>query len=398
MKRAIITPTFSGHFCFIEKYLESFDRYLQDKEFAIYFVINKSEKGDLFRIIKKYTEKLNINVVFLEDIFHRYNIEESPEEALRTYGRLSFQTLKKFYAARYINADQWLFLDSETMLIKPTNFTELFDEYFESPHFFISRISDRAVGYKDGFTYEFLKAVDAVFGKEPEYWSIESYEWFYDKQIFDQMITDIGEPITIIRNYKLPGKFKNVEGILEALLYYQYILYNNKFNYNIYVIEDELRRYLGEKPYKKLKKAFDKGPYSICGFLEVCSFYIDKSMAKGFTDFLNDHRIRILRIEDPKVNNANAQVEFVNNSGVICCPSSQHHIFGINANTKTRKQILIKENKNYIKFKEHYRSFINPFKFVARWTVEPLLIIKYGIKLLLLKATTKNIINESEKW
>ena len=43
-KKCIITPTFSGHFCFIKKYLKSFDMYVEDKDdCVIYFVISKSE-------------------------------------------------------------------------------------------------------------------------------------------------------------------------------------------------------------------------------------------------------------------------------------------------------------------------------------------------------------------
>lgn len=392
MLRAIITPTFSGHFCFIEPYLRSFSEYLEDKNFPIYFIINKNEGLSFSKIIHKYEDILNINVIYLEDIFCKYKITESPESALEKYGRLSFQTLKKFYAARYIDADQWLFLDSETMLIKPINMNSIFEEYFSDPHFFVSRVADRQKNFNDGFTYEFLCAVDSLLGKKPDFWSIESYEWFYDRKIFNDMISDLGEPIDIIRNYKMPGKFPNVEGILEALMYYQYILYNNKYDYKVFIIEDELEKFLGKEPYKKLKRTFDNSPFSICGFLEVCSFYIDKSMAEGFSEFLNYHKIRILRIEDPKVNNAEAQVTFVQKSGVSVCPSSQHHIFGINDTKQMRKQILIKENKNYIRLMEHSRKFFQPIKKVLDWLIEPFYVIKYLLRVVNLLIRNRKVV------
>ena len=37
MNRCVITPTYKNHFPFIERYLESFEKYLQDKDFPIFF-------------------------------------------------------------------------------------------------------------------------------------------------------------------------------------------------------------------------------------------------------------------------------------------------------------------------------------------------------------------------
>ena len=63
MKRAIITPTFSGHFKFIQKYLESFDKYLIDKDFPLCFIINKNEEKEFILLTKKY-KNLNIKIYF----------------------------------------------------------------------------------------------------------------------------------------------------------------------------------------------------------------------------------------------------------------------------------------------------------------------------------------------
>ena len=225
MKRAIITPTFKGHFEYIKKYLKSFEKYLLDKNFPLCFIIAQSEKKDFETLIAPYKKSLNIVVYFLEDILKDFNIEETPEELMTLYGRLSFQTIKKIYGALYIAADQFLFLDSESMLIKPTNMTSLFEEYFKAPKFFISRINNRKRTYNANFTYEFINAITSLMGEKAEYYTTESYEWFYELRILKDSIKKLGEPIDVIRNYNMPDRHPNLEGILEALWYYQYILY-----------------------------------------------------------------------------------------------------------------------------------------------------------------------------
>ena len=106
MKNCILTPTFSGHFQFIKKYLKSFNRFVSDKENCIiYFIINKSENNELSKIISDFSN-LDIKILFFEDILKKFNIEISPEELLQKYGKYSFQSLKKFYGMLYLDKYQ----------------------------------------------------------------------------------------------------------------------------------------------------------------------------------------------------------------------------------------------------------------------------------------------------
>lgn len=48
MKYALITPTFEHHFKFIQKYLESYQKFVLDKEnVKLFFTISKGEANDL---------------------------------------------------------------------------------------------------------------------------------------------------------------------------------------------------------------------------------------------------------------------------------------------------------------------------------------------------------------
>ena len=82
-KYAIVTPTYSGHFGYIKEYLKSFERYLLDKDFPIYFIVDKSEKKSLEKITTVYKRKLNIRICTTEDVFSLFGITESSQEILK---------------------------------------------------------------------------------------------------------------------------------------------------------------------------------------------------------------------------------------------------------------------------------------------------------------------------
>lgn len=358
MKRAIITPTFKGHFEYIKKYLKSFEKYLLDKNFPLCFIIAQSEKKDFETLIAPYKKSLNIVVYFLEDILKDFNIEETPEELMTLYGRLSFQTIKKIYGALYIAADQFLFLDSESMLIKPTNMTSLFEEYFKAPKFFISRINNRKRTYNANFTYEFINAITSLMGEKAEYYTTESYEWFYELRILKDSIKKLGEPIDVIRNYNMPDRHPNLEGILEALWYYQYILYNNIYNYKIYVTDDELKKFLGEK-YYQFKYSFDSSSFWAVGILEVITKFINKQNVNGLINLYKKYNFSIARMEMPlKYGNLKYQLEFLNTSNIHILASNQDHLIENNS---------LKSCKSFPFLIKNLNTFVAPFKGIIRW-------------------------------
>lgn len=358
MKRAIITPTFKGHFEYIKKYLKSFEKYLLDKNFPLCFIIAQSEKKDFETLIAPYKKSLNIVVYFLEDVLKDFNIEETPEELMTLYGRLSFQTIKKIYGALYIAADQFLFLDSESMLIKPTNMTSLFEEYFKAPKFFISRINNRKRTYNANFTYEFINAITSLMGEKAEYYTTESYEWFYELRILKDSIKKLGEPIDVIRNYNMPDRHPNLEGILEALWYYQYILYNNIYNYKIYVTDDELKKFLGEK-YYQFKYSFDSSSFWAVGILEFITKFINKQNVNGLINLYKKYNFSIARMEMPlKYGNLKYQLEFLNTSNIHILASNQDHLIGNNS---------LKSCKSFPFLIKNLNTFVAPFKGIIRW-------------------------------
>jgi hypothetical protein len=383
IKKAIITPTFSGHFGFVREYLKSFDAYLLDRGMPIYFIIDRVEADEFAGITAPFEDRLSLHTVFLEDVFKKFKIDETPEEALGKYGRLSFQTLKKFYGGLYVGAEKFLLLDSESMLVKPTDMGALFDAYFKRPRLFLSRVADKQESYKDGFTYCFIEAIAPLFGKKPEYWTYESYEWFYELKILEDLVEKLGSPIDIVRGYRMPGRFPNVEGVLEALLYTSYIYYNNdRYGYAVHIVEDEFAKYFGEEECGRFFKEFYASRFAICGVMECFMFFANKQNKGGFVRFLNDFNISSLRTELPEsAENYAAQKYIIDNSGVRFCPSSQDHWFGIKAGGLFGVKYRLLCQRELDKLKRQVRIFADPIRGVVRWFLSPLKILKYSARI-----------------
>lgn len=331
MEYAIITPTYSGHFHFIKKYLKSFDKFLIDRKCPLCFIIEKQEYESFKKIIGKYKNKLNINVFFLEDIFEKYGIAESPKEILSTYGRLSFQTIKKFYGGLYSEAEKFLFLDSESMLIKPTNIKEIFVNYFKKPKFFLSSLEDRFPEYEKSFVHNYTKVASNILGIEAKYFTVELYEWFYERRILEDLINDLGEPMDIIKQGIPTGKFPDLEGVLEALLYYLYIFKNNeKYKYETYIVQDLFKKYLGEN-YNSFIKNFNSSNLNVTGIFESCTFFIKDDNVNSFIRFFNDFDIRVTRFKNTN-KNYSMQKELIKNSQISIHASELNIPWGIDFN------------------------------------------------------------------
>lgn len=318
MKRCIITPTYINHFSYIEKYLESFSKYVVDKNFPIYFIVNEEERSVLENITGFYKNDLNINIINYENVLEKYGIKDSPDVMLNTIGRLSYQTIKKYYSARFIGAEQFLVLDSESIMIRPTELNKLFDAYFSNKEFFVSSIADRPEEFKEKFTYSFVTLASSITGYAPDYWPLESYNWFLELSIVEDMIAQFGELYEFIKKAKLPCKFKD-EGIEGELLYYPFIMNSaGNYGYKIYDSSEELKKHLGVVEFEKFYLSFHNSWRSHGGYLEGLACFITKENIKQITTFVKEHCMPIFRIsriigENKASLDINAQKEFINN-------------------------------------------------------------------------------------
>uniref|UniRef100_UPI003562C7BC hypothetical protein n=1 Tax=Kluyvera ascorbata TaxID=51288 RepID=UPI003562C7BC len=92
---ALITPTFIKHLSFIDKYLQSMDVYLLDKDIPIYLTIEEDSIDELYNITSKYNS-LNINIISFEMLLRENGINQKTDDLLKKYGKFCYQTIKKF--------------------------------------------------------------------------------------------------------------------------------------------------------------------------------------------------------------------------------------------------------------------------------------------------------------
>ena len=399
MKYAIITPTYKNHFQFIPKYLESFDKFVEDKkEIPIFFTISQTENSEFEKIIKNYKEDLNIHVLFIEDLFKENNISLTPDEYLKQFGRFTFQTAKKFYSMLHADAEKFLVLDCESMWIKPTNMTQLFDDYFKNPFFVTSEIENE--NRKDEFFNQMLENIVYLSGCEKK-WYIEHFMWYYDKQILKNMFLELGDLNSLIEKLKKQNtNQKNIDrktGIFEIVLYYAYLDMNKeKYGYKEISIDELLKKYLDENLLEDYKYNFYKKFKSTSGVIEHCLMLLSENNIEALANMFKAAGLNIIRCEKSDIENFNLQKRFIEIVQPNILAASQDHIFGINNNSN-----IFKNSNIFLpKLKKHIKKFIHPGKISLGLFLEPfsmiVYFIKYSIENYRLKKRYKSIIKNAK--
>lgn len=346
LKRYIITPTFSGHFPFIKKYLESYDYYVEDKDsVSICFTINKYEKEAFDKIIHPYIKRAKIEVLIFDDILDYFGILLTPDNLLKKYGKFSFQTLKKFYTMLYLKADQFLVLDSESMWVNKTNMNQMFDDFFQSPYISgsqldVYRISD--------FKRKILQNIEYIYSQKIPFWFLENFVWFYDKKILIDLFNEFGSPYELVDKVYLNNRKK--DGIFEILLYQTYIYLNlKKYNYKFYnlnkICEKVIDKKIWENYYFELTDRWN-GDF---GLLEQTMALLNKYNLENFINLFSLLKFPIIRC-GPN-NDLKLQKIFYDKVSPKILAASQDHKLGINSLeiSKSGRNITYLSLKNYIK-------------------------------------------------
>ena len=383
-KKCIITPTFSGHFCFIKKYLKSFDMYVEDKDdCVIYFVISKSEDTEFKKIISAYKNSLDIRVLFLEDILEHFSIPETPAMILSKYKKFSFQAIKKFYTMLYLeNYKHFLVMDSETMWINKTNMKQMFDNFFSNPYIACSEIEKRPLFSKSN--HHIVENINFLLNQNDNLWFIEQFMRFWDVKILKNLIKEYGTPYEMV--LKLYDREMNLPfhiGLFESCVYDQYIYHKlNKYGYKLLNFDKELENTIGESEIKKFKEKVENTYHGSCGMYEFFANFARGEMLKGLLHIYKKYNISIVRIEHSNKNYIE-QKYFLKQLKPNILTCSQNHAFGLNSNLLTPILVGCKISINYKGVEKHLKRITHPFKILITWISEFISIIYYIFKLIL---------------
>jgi len=375
MKYAIITPTFQPHFKYIDKYLESYNKFVSDKsEIEIIFTISKDENKAFQKILTKYKD-VTYKVVYFEDLLKKFNIPDSPDELLNKYKKFTFQTLKKFYTMLDSDAEYFLVLDSESMWIKETKMVELFDNYYKEPFLTYSSLSNR--NSISSFTMNVIKNTNYLLNKDCDKWFLENFVWFYSKNILKDLFNELGAPILLAdKIYNLNDYDKRESGIFEIVLYQNYLYNNNqRYNYKLINADELLSQKLSTDDYKSYINNYHKTLQGNFGILEQSMLFLTTSNYKLIADVFKQNNFNIIRCDHTNLDNFALQKAFLGIAQPNILAASQDHAFGIN-NAQT---MLLRQSKYYNKLCKHTKKFL---EFLG-YLIEPISIMIYLIKFLL---------------
>lgn len=335
MNYCILTPTYSGHFKYIEKYLQSFCKYVSDHDkIPIYFILTDlSEKNQFEKIIKPYQNILSLHVLYFSDILKAFNVDEIPDLLLFKYGRYSYQTLKKLYAMLWIKADKFLVLDSESMWIRNTNMTAMFDLFFKEPFIMGSSVKQRFDEHTETeLMKKTLKAVETVLNVECKYIFQEHFTWFYTYDIIEDLCKQYGSPLEMVKKvYKYEISANNrVFGLMELSLLHEFIFLNaSKYHYKFINIEEELETCMGKNLYNKYREFWRETFYGQFGFIEFPFSQLRKEFVKPLGQFFKKNNIFILRCRKSSKAEYSLQKKFVFYAAPKILAASQGHWFGL---------------------------------------------------------------------
>ncbi len=391
IKNTIIMPTYKNHFKFVKKFLQSTDKFLLDKDSTeIVFVINKDEDKYFSKITKKYKTKLRIKTIFFDDILKSNKILETPEQLLERYGRFTFQTLKKMYAMLFLDREDYLVLDSESLFVKKTNMEQLKQSFFKKPYLIVSSI-DNTKRSKDFMT--FCENIDNLIDSHVDKWPLEHFVWFYKTAILKDMVKKHGSFIEMAKkiwNLNSQKTSKSITlpkdiryGIFEIVLYLSYIFKNNdKYKYQIKSLEDLLSKYLSKQEKDVYIQDFYDNFKGKSGMLEHAMLLLNKKRWKNFARLFKEEEINIIRCDKTDIKNYKFQKKFLNIVQPCILAASQNHCFGINNTLKNRLKIMVFSSKAVQKLEKHAQRFWTPVKKFVNWLLEPFSILFYLVKLL----------------
>ncbi|MCR4555639.1 MAG: hypothetical protein K5766_02400 [Alphaproteobacteria bacterium] len=374
MKNCIITPTFKGHFKYISDYLKSFQINATPKDnFEVCFTISRDEKSEFEEITKKFPD-LNIKTLFFEDILAHFQIKETPDELLKRYKKFSFQTLKKFYTMLYLGKEyRFLVLDSESILYRPYDINQLFDNFFKAPFISGVNLKYRRVAF---IAETIKKNTSFTLNQKSEIWFLENFVWFYDFKILSDLFKKHGSPIQIVNRVYEEMEKDSFCGIFEIDLYQTYIYQNlNKYHYSFVDLDEEFKSFEDNQIYRKIHQIKFGGE---CGLFENVMVLLEKGNIEYFANLFRKLRFNIIRCDKTTPENYALQKKFLNIVQPVILAASQDHYFGVKHNKKQLFKIVL-GTKNATKLRKHLKAFLKPIA----WLFEPVSILKYFLKTLI---------------
>lgn len=295
-RRALLIPTFKPHFPKCIKFLDSCDVFeIGDCVPKFFVTSNKTEETELTLLVKDYN---SVTVLNIEDVLARLNLSKVTISTFNIesgISKFSYQSVKKIYGGFFLckltNVDQILILDSESILFKPTDFNDLFSDYFSSPKVYCSKISDPILQQVNDESASLL-GNQALSSFIRERWNFEAQTWFLEKDI----LIDFFNYCEKVNQEPLILSVARKTYVFEIIAYQWFIyLHPEKYgNYKFIKIEDLIFTYLNTDQALLFLKAFAGARF---GIIEQFLYGVNKDNLPGIIQMINTEKLHFVRIE-----------------------------------------------------------------------------------------------------
>lgn len=306
----IVIPTYKPHFKYVEKLINSIDKYCEEYIY-IYIIVSENEYNDA----KYLTTLSNISVTLLtfKDVAYEIlNIEIDENTFLKTCGSYKFQSLKKiisvYYLVEKLKYKYIYVMDSEGLFIKPFLLTKIIEKYIKNKRIFYN--SKQRVNYEQSNISKQILNTDIIPG-----WLLENYFWIYEDVIVKDFFNYLFHNI---HNY---NDLDNIpKNIFIEIVYYHYIYINNyKYNYQFIDTYDTMKKYFNVDKY--LNNELSK-----LSLLEDIRVILNENTIGPISEYFKDYSIEQTKIFENKYN-----LEFLKKANIICINSGDFKLnFTIN--------------------------------------------------------------------
>jgi hypothetical protein len=292
----IVIPTYKPHFKYVEKLINSVDKYC--KEIINIFIIISTDEYKDAEYLSLLSDKIKINILCFKDILNEMlDININEKHFLTAGGGYKFQSLKKIIAVYYLiekmNYEYVYVMDSEGIYIKPFSFIEIIENYKKNKRIFYN--SKQRHNNEHSNTSKQLLKQTTIPG-----WFLENYLWIYE----DKIVKDFCKYLFYnIKSYEDLLKIPN--NIFIEIVYYHYIYINNyNYNYNFIDTYTTMSKYLDIDKYLK-------NELSNLSLLEDIRVILNKDTIEPICNYFKDYSIEQTKITVNKYN-----IEFLKKANI----------------------------------------------------------------------------------
>ncbi len=389
VRRAVITPTFSGHFENVIEMLKSFVWFVKKPTSVVFvFTIDKEEIDFFNKLVQPLVGRVNFEVYSTEAVFEFCGINDSPSEILRKYGKFSFQTLKKFCTMKFVPYEQFLILDSETSFCDDFSFDEMFEKYFADPFISGSDMKNRK-GNVSWFTQGAAGNIEYLIDEKNLPWFLENFVWFYSKEILRELEWEHGSFFEMVKRAFERQGAQSID-VFEIQLYHGYLYKNReRLGYRYIDVDAELKKALPPVLYSRYMQELHDIFDGNCGVLERAFTLVNPDNLLEIGRLIRNLGFDVVRCDEPR-GNYSGQVKLFNLVKPKILAASQDHWLGWRRDKKLKKHFDEKRYAQVWELKNKWRDFHGKYLW---WLVPPVLIAYWWLRGL---SVTKSLASRDE--